>query len=400
MMPNTRLGKRSPLGALVGPPCPEANRTSIAMATVAGQQGIGRVRGHNDLKVYFQCGGAGYCQTDAADRSASSVSPSFVRSISSCIDVPRSRTAQQEVDMDELMAAMVLSSLSCSPPPPSQVPVHKETPAPSMDLAAMDISDSCSSGYWSVDRGPRSPAPSSPTIEANGRLATPTDEGLDMELDQVLFEEPAPRKRRNSLKVAYRCLWPSCAKVLTSLVGIKRHIRTVHLSHGGEHERCSRSEEDFYYSEINQRDESPPAAPPCGPAPFSPSTSPPSPPPPSPPSPPNPNCSTLSQSAPSPCSSSWQVQSEHSYQAPPPSLMVLPAAPTSCPLTAPPTTCSRQAFRVRSVSVGEQWLQHHSAPCRRIRSEAKKCRKVYGIEHRELWCTACRWKKACQRFQD
>lgn len=123
-----------------------------------------------------------------------------------------------------------------------------------MDLAAADISDSCSSGYWSVDRGPRSPAPSSPTTEANGRLATPTDEGLDMELDQVLFEEPAPRKRRvrlffcqtrrdgtdgggptvrfpsqNSLKVAYRCLWPSCAKVLTSLVGIKRHIRTVHL---------------------------------------------------------------------------------------------------------------------------------------------------------------------------
>lgn len=37
---------------------------------------------------------------------------------------------------------------------------------------------------------------------------------------------------------------------------------------------------------------------------------------------------------------------------------------------------------------------------RRPRSEAKKCRKVYGVEHRDRWCTACRWKKACQRFTD
>lgn len=37
---------------------------------------------------------------------------------------------------------------------------------------------------------------------------------------------------------------------------------------------------------------------------------------------------------------------------------------------------------------------------RKVRGEAKKCRKVYGIEHRDQWCTACRWKKACQRFLD
>jgi len=28
----------------------------------------------------------------------------------------------------------------------------------------------------------------------------------------------------------------------------------------------------------------------------------------------------------------------------------------------------------------------------------KKCRKVYGIEQKELWCTQCKWKKACGRF--
>lgn len=37
---------------------------------------------------------------------------------------------------------------------------------------------------------------------------------------------------------------------------------------------------------------------------------------------------------------------------------------------------------------------------RKPRSDAKKCRKVYGTGHRDLWCTACRWKKACQRFLD
>lgn len=119
---------------------------------------------------------------------------------------------------------------------------------------AVEFSDSGSSGYWSVGHAPESPASSSPVAEPDSGTATPPDEGLDMELDQVLFEEPAPRKRRvsgatrgsqkdkpscrvvtlrflpqNSLKMAYRCLWPSCEKVLTSVVGIKRHIKTTHL---------------------------------------------------------------------------------------------------------------------------------------------------------------------------
>ena len=35
---------------------------------------------------------------------------------------------------------------------------------------------------------------------------------------------------------------------------------------------------------------------------------------------------------------------------------------------------------------------------RRPRGDAKKCRKVYGMNHREQWCTQCKWKKACTRF--
>ena len=44
-------------------------------------------------------------------------------------------------------------------------------------------------------------------------------------------------------------------------------------------------------------------------------------------------------------------------------------------------------------------IQTH-ANHRKLRGESKKCRKVYGMENRHLWCTQCRWKKACVRFSD
>lgn len=36
----------------------------------------------------------------------------------------------------------------------------------------------------------------------------------------------------------------------------------------------------------------------------------------------------------------------------------------------------------------------------RSRGEARKCRKVYGMDSRDLWCTQCKWKKACTRFSE
>lgn len=73
--------------------------------------------------------------------------------------------------------------------------------------------------------------------------------------------------------------------------------------------------------------------------------------------------------------------------------------------------------QIRTVSIGEkrQPVNHTTVSktltsntstskpttgTRKPRGEAKKCRKVYGMEKRDLWCTACRWKKACQRFTD
>lgn len=40
------------------------------------------------------------------------------------------------------------------------------------------------------------------------------------------------------------------------------------------------------------------------------------------------------------------------------------------------------------------------SPGRRTRGENKKCRKVYGMDNRDSWCTQCKWKKACSRFGD
>ncbi|XP_016392984.1 zinc finger protein 704-like [Sinocyclocheilus rhinocerous] len=73
--------------------------------------------------------------------------------------------------------------------------------------------------------------------------------------------------------------------------------------------------------------------------------------------------------------------------------------------------------QIRTVSIGEkrQPVNHTTVSkthttntstskpttgTRKPRGDAKKCRKVYGMEKRDLWCTACRWKKACQRFTD
>lgn len=120
-----------------------------------------------------------------------------------------------------------------------------------MECGGGELSDSGSSGYWSWDHGNVSPAPSPSVTEVDSS----PDEGLQMELEQG--EELNAKKtkvgplaghmsilpywffasltcavlclRQNSFKGVYKCLWPACGKVLTSSIGIKRHIRVLHL---------------------------------------------------------------------------------------------------------------------------------------------------------------------------
>ncbi|XP_053793522.1 zinc finger protein 395-like [Vidua chalybeata] len=240
------------------------------------------------------------------------------RSVSSNIDVPK-RRSDAAVEMDEMVAAMVLTSLSCSPAlrglPPSQAAGD-----PWKDSG--DVSDSGSSttsGHWSsagsataspphrpgsataspphrpgsataspphcpggaTASSPRhagsataspphcpgsataSPpycpgaATVSPPHRAGSATASPlSDDGFDTDPEPSAPEEPAPRRRKNSAKVMFKCLWPGCGKVLRSGVGIKRHVRTQHLGDGSERE------EDFYYTELRVPEEPPPELPP------------------------------------------------------------------------------------------------------------------------------------------
>ncbi|XP_025896804.1 zinc finger protein 395 [Nothoprocta perdicaria] len=335
-------------------------------------------------------------------------------------DNPWQRTGAAAADMDEMVAAMVLTSLSCSPVlqsppagdsggPPSRAPCDpwKE----SGDVS--DSGSSTTSGHWSGGSSDASGAGGSPKHSSEAPGSPPRDDGFDTDCDPLLLAEPAPRKRKNSLRVLYKCLWPGCGKVLRSIVGIKRHVRTQHLGDGADSEQRKR-EEDFYYTEMQVKEEAavePTASPtsPSAPAGLQGKLEVPLPEAPLPEVP----GSALSQSAPS---SFWHIQADHAYQALP--SIQIPVSPhifTSISwATATSTLPSLSPVRSRSLSFSEPQpatplLKSHlivtspprvSLGARKVRGEAKKCRKVYGIEHRDQWCTACRWKKACQRFLD
>ncbi|XP_021510127.1 zinc finger protein 395 [Meriones unguiculatus] len=364
------------------------------------------------------------------------------RPVSRNIDVPKRKS--DAVEMDEMMAAMVLTSLSCSPvvqSPPGAEPIFSVSRAACGDpwKESGDVSDSGSSttsGHWSGSSGVSTPSPphpqASPKYLGDAFGSPQTDHGFETDPDPFLLDEPAPRKRKNSVKVMYKCLWPSCGKVLRSIVGIKRHVKALHLGDTVDSDQFKR-EEDFYYTEMQMKEESavavaaPPApgTPTGEPAPASRVTSPSlaalSLPPPkvqsSGPEHPGLEASLpsveLSKSAPG---SFWHIQADHAYQALPSfQIPVSPHIYTSISWAAAPTTTSPLSpVRSRSLSFSEPQqppptVKSHmivtsppraQSSSRKARGEAKKCRKVYGIEHRDQWCTACRWKKACQRFLD
>ncbi|XP_022542277.2 zinc finger protein 395b isoform X2 [Astyanax mexicanus] len=389
----------------------EGEEEGLIYMQCCGQEDVDAQK-HRQHPVFQSASGSGRVWPTTA---AVQQSKTFTFPQSSSVDLPYRYRSPESVEMDEIMAAMVLTSLSCSPvvqSPPQRDPLPA---APGdMECGGGELSDSGSSGYWSWDHGSVSPAPSPSVTETDGSLGQPVDEGLQMELEQGGCDEPESRRCKSLSRGAYRCLWPGCGKVLTSRVGMKRHIQILHL--GGSEQ--SHREEDFYYTEVSSEEE--PTTPSPVPSFFSgpwsscSSTNSQSTPGPQEVLPPS---SVLSQSAPS---SVWQIHTEHLYQACTPiEVTMFPGSSASCDQPPPAGLQPRPQItttRSRSVSVGEQWLQRNSAPTRsqtmsaspsrghcsfrKGRGEAKKCRKVYGVERRDQWCTACRWKKACQRFPD
>ncbi|XP_010288875.1 PREDICTED: zinc finger protein 395 [Phaethon lepturus] len=405
------------------------------LVTYNGQECAGLVEQHNPLsdkvKVLLPEQGLQACWRAQDVPVGPGPAEVLQRSVSSNIDVPK-RKADAAVEMDEMVAAMVLTSLSCSPivqrPPTGESGLPPSRVACDPWKESGDVSDSGSSttsGHWSGGSDISTPSPphpaGSPKYSSEALSSPQVDDGFDTDSDPFLLDEPAPRKRKNSVKVMYKCLWPSCGKVLRSIVGIKRHVKTQHLGDGADSDQRKR-EEDFYYTEVQVKEEPAPevaitaASPTSVSAPIiiqqalakpeallveqqalEPALA----------------SSALSQSAPS---SFWHIQADHAYQALP--SIQIPVSPhifTSISwATATSTLPSLSPVRSRSLSFSEPqpptpMLKSHlivaspprvSIGTRKVRGEAKKCRKVYGIEHRDQWCTACRWKKACQRFLD
>ncbi|CAI5778474.1 SLC2A4 regulator isoform X2 [Podarcis lilfordi] len=378
---------------------------------------------------------------------------------SAYIPVPRQRKLSEKAGIDEVIAAAVLTSLSTSPVVLNNPPngfsaetngdVWKEVPAMSSSCS----SSSNNSGDWSWDppsdlSTPSTPSPPLSTEAPASFLPSLQSELEETETTHFLFGDPIPRKRKNSTKVMFKCLWKNCGKVLSSSSGMQKHIRTIHLGRKADLDQ-SDGEEDFYYTELDVNVDSltdglssltpvsptssvPPAFPALeelqpvpGPPSFSPdiSTAPhlsqPT------------HMAILSQSAPT---SVCHIQADHAYQATgpagvpadlkaPPTGMEISISwqqPTFFPPLPPvlfksPPGCLTP---IRPADIGEKRPQvppvpaakgHPSVPSsmpkpatgtRKPRGEAKKCRKVYGMENRNMWCTACRWKKACQRFVD
>lgn len=174
--------------------------------------------------------------------------------VSSNIDVPPARKSSEELDMDKVTAAMVLTSLSTSPLVRSP-PVRPNEGLSGSWKDGGAPSSSCSSGYWSWSAPSDQSNPSTPSPPLSADCAKPfrspaPDDGIDeAEAGNLLFDEPIPRKRKNSMKVMFKCLWKNCGKVLSTAAGIQKHIRNIHLGRVGDSD-YSDGEEDFYYTEI------------------------------------------------------------------------------------------------------------------------------------------------------
>ncbi|KAM9855154.1 zinc finger protein 704 isoform 2-T2 [Aulostomus maculatus] len=328
---------------------------------------------------------------------------------SSHIPVPRNRKPSGHADK-EVMAATVLTSLSTSPLVlyPSAAPTVPEPGSGAWKEVLSASYSSSTSGNWSWDASdhsvPSTPSPPLSNDTNKNFLLSPQGDDVNEDITEsthFMFEDPIPRKRKNSMKVMFKCLWKNCEKVLSTSSGIQRHIRTVHLGRNSDSD-YSDGEEDFYYSEIEVNMDSLTEGL-SNLTPTSPTTA--GPPPVFPPllidAPHSEHINTNGQQSPAPTllsqsapSTLCHIRTDHAYQ--------------QGPVTHIRTVNSgekRQPAISTHASVHKNYALITPVPKstpgnRKPRGEAKKCRKVYGMEKRDMWCTACRWKKACQRFTD
>lgn len=302
------------------------------------------------------------------------------RQTSHVIDVPTPQSTRKRRPsspdgtdvMDDCAAAMVLMSLSCSPKSP-RLPNYNFDAGLQLSHSWTEFSypqspvSSSGASSWnsgkSQQSGPRTPSPpnfiyglseSAPASFSVMRFSTfVPDEGIDVS-EGSSADDFVPRKRRNSTKTVFQCTWPGCGKIISACATMEKHVRTAHLGPSGkENSDLSDHEEEFYYTEIEMGIDS------VADAFANIFTSSP------------PTQSHMDMARPPHEDPECQKQVQNSPQ------KVIRLSPKSVSSTIKPSGLHRKS-----------------------RGDSKKCRKVYGMENREMWCTQCKWKKACTRFID
>lgn len=360
------------------------------------------------------------------------------RTVSHVIDVPAklrhrgsnaeeeddSPPADEDMEMDDNIAAMVLTSLSCSP-------VSPHFPVSLTEKAQPLSSSSNSSGFHSEPRSDPSPPVSSHLSES-----CPTTTGLffgSIGKDEGISDEddPEPKRKRclGMTRTMFQCTWKGCGKVHNTVSAIEKHVRTSHLGAKDSDSDMSDHEEEFYYTEIEVNVDNVTKT-----------------------------FSDMFTSSPPENSYMDRVIPDHDYQrkvdipekkrdvidmkehsyshmhaSSVPSGGLFPhqeLTTTQIPMpqmkrslswqnnaNISPAASSAVSPPIRMTKMSPQdRLQQHQAQSpkshmfgqspkssslhKKQRSEVRKCRKVYGMENREMWCTQCKWKKACSRFVD
>lgn len=289
------------------------------------------------------------------------------RTASNTIDVPtpsyyhgsrkrRSSPSQddcsKDTQMDECSAALVLMRLSGSPHSPNLNALSWGGTSPG----------SSSSASW---RSSPSPPPRdiySPSAHLS-TSSTSTDEGIVMDdMDEL------PKKKKP--RIIYECTWPGCLSKTDTCDAIEAHIRKDHLNDRDE-EELSDGEEEFYYTEREIDDTTPP-----------------------------PTLSHRDLTRPPHEDPEYQRQFVETFR------QKILSKPINIPQhpTVAAVISTHHHHHPHQLYKFPKLHRPHSPKMpvspRRVRGENKKCRKVYGMEHKEQWCTQCRWKKACKRFGD
>ncbi|XP_035659073.1 zinc finger protein 395-like [Branchiostoma floridae] len=150
------------------------------------------------------------------------------RGVSHSIDVPKKdRKTSEEFDMDECMAAMILTSLSCSPvcrqasddssvssgtsgEKPPMSPQHWHEGLLSSSLNSSSGASSISTLSMRSSPSPPHKPPTPPSTCDNPPTTMfgtpPVDEGIDLgESHDFFLEGRSPRKRKSSVKTLFKC---------------------------------------------------------------------------------------------------------------------------------------------------------------------------------------------------